>query len=107
MLLPDIDEEDSEEVLSPTDIYEQLIGVGELILTIPADEESKLKKSLASAKNKANAKLKESGINPENNILTFVTTPSDEHQGYICVQVTLAKRSGIRVKKVEYPDPEF
>ena len=100
-----LEDEDEETILTPTEIYEQLATEGELILVIPSEEEDKLRKGLASAKNKTNAKLKEAGLPIDNNVLQFIVTPEEE--GYVSVHIILSQRGGIRIKKMGLPDNEL
>lgn len=105
--LQSIDEEE-EQFLSPSEIWEQLVALEEMILTVPIEEEEKLRSSLASAKSKALAKMKEEGAAVDlTKILKFETTLSEEYEGCVSVRVSLVQRSGIRIKKIQLPDPEF
>lgn len=98
---------EEETIYSPQEIYEQVVAFSEVILTIPALEEERLKNSLSSAKSKMQAKLKAEGQAVDTSqVLTFDTTPAEE-EGYIDIRISLVKKSGIRVKKITLPDPEF
>lgn len=99
-------EEEDDTILTPTEIYEQLTLNDELILTISDEDEDKLRKGLASAKNKSNARLKEAGLPIDSNVLQFITSPADE-DGYITVHIILSQRGGIRIKKLELPDGDL
>lgn len=102
-----IEEEATE--LSLSDIYQQLVAVGELILTIPAEEEQPLRKGLAMVKSKQNTKLKDAGIVPDKQTLKYIVTSHKENgkvvEGVVDVHVTLADRTGITVFKMQVPDP--
>ena len=93
--------------MTPTEIYQELMAVGEMILTIPAEEEDKLRKGLASAKSKQNAKLKEQGLAADNSVLVFNAAPSKDFEGAMQVHIVLSKRQGVTVLQKEYPNPDF
>lgn len=95
------------EILTPLELYNELLSCEEMILTIPATELDKLRKGLASAKAKQNAKLKDAGLAADNSVLGFIVAESKEHPGAVQVTISLAKRSGITVLNKEYPDKEF
>lgn len=99
--------EEGPEVQSLTDIYQELQTCGELILTIPAEEEEKLRKGLASVKAKQNAKLRDQGLPIDTSVLGFLSAPSEDFAGAMQITVTLAKRSGITILNKEFPDPTF
>lgn len=106
VILEDLDA-DEPSILTPSEIYNELLTCGEMILTIPAEEEEKLRKGLASAKAKLNAKLKDSGLGTDSSVLSFNVSPAKEYSGAVQVVITLAKRTGITVLAKEYPDPDF
>lgn len=104
--LEDLDE-DQPSTITPSELYNELMTCNEIILTIPAEEEDKLRKGLASAKAKLNTKLRDSGLGTDNTVLSFQSSPSKDFEGAVQIVITLAKRSGITVLAKEYPDPEF
>jgi hypothetical protein len=105
--LPDLDdilEDDSVTPLSLTEIYNEVVAHGEIILTIPADEEQNLRTGLAGVKAKQNLKLKEAGLQPDRATLSFVVTPHGELPEVIKVHIALTKKQTISVMKLELPD---
>lgn len=102
-------DDDGEQQLTPTEIYELLTANEELILTIPAHEEDRLRKGLASAKNKMNAKLKDSGLPADTRMLQFHVQPSkdQELEDHIDIQISLASRASFKIKRIQLPDPEL
>lgn len=100
-------EDEGAEVSTPSEIYNELLACGELILTIPAEEEERLRKGLASTKAKQNAKLKEAGLATDNTVLSFTSAPSKEHDGAVQIRITLAARNGIKILQKQYPDGQF
>lgn len=105
--------EDEEETnLSLADIYNQLQVHGELIITIPADEEGILRKGLAGVKAKQNMKLKASNLPIDTATLSYTVLPKKdaagkEVPGQVDVQILLSKRTQITVLGIKKPDMEI
>lgn len=100
----DFDSEDGSTELSLTDLYDRLVLEGELIVTVPVEQEQKLRKGLAGVKAKQNQKLKDSGLPVDDASLGFVVTANKKIQGAIDIHITLAKRTTITVLAVKKPD---
>lgn len=98
---------DENEETSLHDIWKQLTLSDELIVTIPKSEELTLRRGLATIKAKANAKLKDAGLEPDNKILKFSVTPSKKDRDAIDVHILLEARRGIRVFDIRVPDNEI
>lgn len=101
-----LDPDEEEQTLTPSDLYEQLAAAEELILTIDASDEDKLRKGLASVKNKTNNKLKEADLPIDTRMLNFQHLPCSE-PGCVRIHITLANRSGIKIRKMELPDEDM
>lgn len=99
-------EEDSAQMSLP-DIYNQLLALNELIITIPAEEEQHLRKGLASVKAKQNQKLKDSGLRPDNATLSYTVTANKNNPLAVDVHIVLAKRTSITVLSMKRPDSEL
>lgn len=100
-----LDSTDTE--LSLTDIYNKLLAHGELILTIPIDQEQDLRKGLTWTKAKQNKRIKEAGLQPDNASLSFTILPSTGKPELIDIHVVLAKKSSITIVDIKLPDPEL
>lgn len=106
----DLDEllnDEQAEVESPNDLYQELVAMRELIVTVPAEEEEKLRKGIINAKSKQNARLRESGMPADNSVLDFNSTPSADFQGAVQVHISLTQRSGIKILRKELPSGDF
>lgn len=105
--IPSLDEPTEQGSMSLTEIYNQLLTYGELILTIPTTEEERLRKGLASVKAKATKKLQDQGFPLDKAMLNYQITPVDSNPEAINVQITLGQRNAIRVIAMTLPDNEI
>lgn len=92
------------EPLTLTEIYNQVVENGELILTIDPTEERSLRTGLAGVKAKQNAKLKEAGLQIDTATLGYTVTPNKEKAGLIDVHIILSKKQAITVYSMKRPD---
>lgn len=84
------------------DIYKELTIHGDIILIIDAADENKLRKGLSAVKAKHMAKIKESGIKAEAQVLEFVVHPfnvDELNPGQLKIQVTLKGQQTVKVHK--------
>ena len=102
-------EEDEDQLQSLTyqDIYHTLVLNSELIITIPAEEEEKVKIGLKNVKAKKALKDKEEGHPVDNTILSFTSTVSKDFMGAINLHIALLKKAIVPVYKIAIPDKEF
>lgn len=78
----------------------------EVIITIPEEEVERVKTGIKNIKAKQAAKMKEEGILPPQDTLSFSTTERNE-EGDVDLKIILNKKSTIAVKKIVIPDGEF
>ena len=105
--IPSLDDELPEQgSMSLTEIYNQLLVYGELILTIPAGEEERLRKGLASVKAKATKKLQDQGLPLDKAQLSYQLLPSKD-AGIINIQIVLGQKNNITVLGMTLPDNEI
>lgn len=105
--IPSLDDELPEQgSMSLTEIYNQLLTYGELILIIPAEEEDRLRKGLASVKAKATKKMQDQGLPLDKAMLSYQVTPAKE-AGTINIQIVLGQRNNITVLGMTLPDNEI
>ena len=107
--IPSLDDELPEQgSMSLTEIYNQLLSYNEIILTIPAEEEERLRKGLASVKAKATKKMQDQGLPLDKAVLAYQVTPTgDPNKNIINVQITLGSRNAITVLAMTLPDNEI
>lgn len=111
-ILPLDPEEGETNSMTLTDIYGQLLASGGMILTIPAAEEDRLRKGLASVKAKTNKKLSDDGFPVDKSTLAYqVTTSRNEdgsvRQGVIDINISLSTRNQITILDMKLPDDQF
>jgi hypothetical protein len=86
------------------ELFKKILENGELILTIPEEQEDDLRKGLAMAKSKNNIKAKENGGNIEKRTLEYNVVVCKNNAGMIDVHIRLAERKGITVFNIRLPD---
>lgn len=105
--IPSLDDELPEQgSMSLTEIYGQLLAYGEIILTIPIEEEERLRKGLASVKAKATKKLQDQGFPSDKAVLAYQTTVG-KAPDTVNVQITLGQRNSITVLGMTLPDNDI
>lgn len=104
--IPSLDDPAEQGSMSLTEIYNQLLVYGELILTIPSIEEDRLRRGLASVKAKATKKLQDQGMPLDKAILGYQVTPTADPT-IINIQISLGQRNNITVLALSLPDNEI
>ena len=99
--------ENEVELVSYSDIYSDLLLNDEIILTIPAEEEERLRTGIKNVKAKLAAKHKEEGLPVESSTLTFTSTPSAEFVGASDIHIVLSRKAVATVFRKRVPDKEF
>ena len=92
--------------LSFAEIYSSVLLSGEIIITIPAELESKVKQGLKNFKAKQATKNKEQGLPIDNNVLSFNAKPSDISNA-VDLSISLLSRNLIPILRIKIPDQEF
>lgn len=99
-------EEEGEE-LSYAELLASAILNGEIIITIPAEEEERVKNGLKNYKSKQATRQKEEGIPVDSSILVFSTIPSKDFAGCIDMSIQNKTRGTVRVKAYRIPDDKI
>lgn len=107
-ILP-LEEVEETNSMSLTEIYELLLATGEIILTVPAQEEDRLRKGLASVKAKSNKKLLADGMPVDKSVISYSCTHAKDSKGFVipgatAILITLGSRSSITVLDLKLPD---
>ena len=100
------DEAEGEE-LSYAELLAHAILNGEIVITIPAEEEERVKNGLKNYKSKQATKQKEEGIPVDSSILIFTSIPSKEFAGCIDLSIQSKTRGTVRVKALRIPDDKI
>jgi len=100
------DSQEESNELSFAEIYSSVLLSGEIIITIPAELESKVKQGLKNFKAKQATKNKEQGLPIDNNVLSFNAKPSDISNA-VDLSISLLSRNLIPILRIKIPDQEF
>lgn len=96
--------EETEEEITYNELLSTLALNGEVIITIPSEEESKVTIGLKNLKAKQAIKGKEDGLVPIDEVLTFASSQSIEYSDCVNLHITLRKRGVVKIKKMILPD---
>lgn len=96
-----------DEELTYSEILSTLTLNGEVIITIPFEEETKVKTGLKNLKAKQGMRLKEEGLPVPEETLEFYSTTSEEYEDCTNLHIVLKKKGTVMVKKMIIPDNEF
>lgn len=99
--------EDDDGHMSYQRLYEAVQERGELIITVDAANERAVRTGLSMRKARETAKLKNAGIDPGEEVLSFTVTPVKDDPAKINIQITLGARKNIRVYSMKVPDDTF
>lgn len=99
-----LDEQDNSEEITYGELYASALLNGEVIITIPAEEETKTKNGLKNFKSKQNQRLKEEGQPADQSIISFLSTPSKEFEGCIDLSIAVQQRGIVKIKAMRIPD---
>lgn len=97
-------EEAEGEELSYAELLAHAILNGLIVITIPAEEEERVKNGLKNYKSKQATKQKEEGIPVDASVLVFDSRPSTEFAGCIDLTIQNKTRGTVRVKALKIPD---
>lgn len=110
--------EDSDEFKEEGDNYnfreimDNIYVERDLILTIPADQESMLRQGLIIRKAKDNAKVKNAGVLPDGDILSFLSYPAKDKEkndipGLVDIRVKLGPKKSVTILEMRKPNDTF
>lgn len=105
--LESLEEEETEEEITFSEILSTLTLNGEVIITIPFTEEAKVKTGLKNLKAKQGIRLKEEGLCPVEETLEFISNTSKEYEDCIDLHIVLKKKGTVMIKRMTIPDNEF
>ena len=96
------DDEDNE--VSYGELLSNLTLSGEIIITIPIEEEIRVKTGLKNLKAKQSTKMKEDGLVPVEETLEFSSVASEDYADCVNLQIILKRKGVVRIKKMIIPD---
>lgn len=97
------------EELSLTDLYDRVCIDEDIIITIDAIEEPRVRRGLSSIKAKRNAKLRENNLPTDDVTLEFVTHTSEElqKQHRVKLQIYMKRKPTITIHNLQVADGEL
>ena len=103
--IPESDEEGEE--LSYGELLANAILNGEIIITIPMEEEERVKNGIKNFKSKQATKAKEDGQPVDSAVLVFSSVISTEFPGCVDLSIQSKSRGTVRIKKLRIPENDF
>lgn len=109
----DIDHEGMEDtnndntLISYAEILASVLLNDEIVLTIPMEDEERVKNGIKNYKSKQAAKLRADGQPFDASTLTFSSIPSDEFYGCVDLTVISKNRGIIKIKKLRIPENDL
>jgi hypothetical protein len=107
MPLPDYldpPDEASETELTYGELLSNAILNTEVIVTIPPEEEERVKTGIKNFKSRNAKKLKEEGLLADDYTLAFSSVPSQDFPGCIDLSIIAKSKGLLRVKAIRIPD---
>lgn len=101
------DEDGHEEQLTYAEIMSNLALNDEIVITILATEEARIKTGLKNLKAKQAARLKLEGLPVPEETLEFISSPSEEFDGCTRLHIVMKRRGLVNVMKIEIPSGEY
>ena len=102
----DLDLPDEEE-LSCGEILASAILNGEIVITIQAEDEDRVRGGIKGHKNKQAIKMREEGQPVDSASLLFSSQPSKDFQGCVDLSIQYKVRGTVRVKKLKVPENDL
>lgn len=103
----DLSDASEEQELSYAELYASACLNGEIIITIPAEEEERVKNGIKNFKSKQATKQKEEGIQPDTSVLIFTVVASKEYAGCIDMSIQVKTKGTIKIKAMRIPENDF
>lgn len=100
-------EEEEEEELSFSELLASATLNGEIIITIPKEETTRVKTGLKNTKAKQAQKFKDDGLVPDPSVFTFYEKDSEDMEGYVELTIILSRKSTVKVAKMVIPSDDF
>lgn len=96
-----------EEELSYGEILASAILNGEIIITIPAEDEDRVKGGIKGHKNKQAIRMREEGQPVDSASLLFNSVPSKDFQGCVDLSIQYKVRGTVRIKNIRIPENDL
>lgn len=96
-----------EEELSYGEILASAILNGEIVITIPAEDEDRVKGGIKGYKNKQAIRMREEGQPVDSASLLFSSQPSKDFQGCVDLSIQYKVRGTVRIKALKIPENDL
>ena len=96
-----------EEELSYAEILASAVLNGEIEITIPLEDEERVKTGLKNYKSKQATRLKEAGQTPDSSTLIFTAKPSADFMGCIDLSIQNKTKGTVKIKRLRIPENDF
>lgn len=105
----DILDDDDDNAMSFREIMNMLVKDKEIILTVARDDIPQIKRNLTSLKSRDAAKLKDNGLDPGDEVLSYneLLPQADQAKDDVRLHIRLGRRKNVLIKKIERPDNEL
>ena len=105
----DILDDDEDNAMSFRQIMNMLMAEKEIIITIHRDSIPQVKRNLTSLKSRDASKLKDNGLDPGDEVLSYgeLQPAPDQDKDDVRLHIKLGRRKNVLIKKIERPDNEL
>lgn len=105
-------DEGSDSEYNMRELMDQVYKLKDIIITLPTDQVALLKSGLINRKAKDNVKMKEAGLPPDPNVLSFLVYPAKDKQGEEIpglsdARVKLGPKKSVTVFEIRKPSDDF
>lgn len=98
---------EDEQELSYAEILANAVFNGEIIITIFAEDEERVRTGIKNYKSKMATKAKESNQPVDTSILIFESKPSKEYAGCIDLSIQCKTRGTVKIKAMRIPENDL
>jgi len=100
-------EDSGNEIISYAEILAAVLLNDEIVITIPMEDEERVKNGIKNYKSKQAAKLRAEGQPYDSSTLTFSSVPSEEFYGCVDLTILSKNRGIIKIKKMRIPENDL
>lgn len=100
-------EDTPDETVTYAEIIASALLNPEVVITVPMEEEERVKNGIKNYKSKQITKQKEEGLPIDTSTLSFYSIPSKEFEGCVDISIIIKQRGSFQVKSIRYPENEI
>lgn len=102
-----LENEGEEQELSYSEILANAVLNGEIVITIPLEDEERVKQGIKNYKSKQATKAKEEGLLVDTSVLAFQSEISKDFTGCIDLHIISKNKGTVKIKKLRIPDNDI